>query len=110
VSVFHSVITSSRRTIPDIISLGLVGEEEARELYDYFFANCNEYVLVHDSKVDTWEAMRSRSPIALATIIAVGAMARDGAGAVSETQRNALQLAQALVLGTVFDRNVSLID
>ncbi|ORY30762.1 hypothetical protein BCR39DRAFT_528194 [Naematelia encephala] len=110
VSVLHNAITSSRETAPDIVDLGLLGEDEARQLCENYFTNCSDYVLVHDAKLDTWETMRSRSPIALASVIAIGAMARDGTGAVSDAQRNALQFTKALVMGSIFTRHHCLGD
>lgn len=87
---------------PDVIALGLVSEQEARELFELYFSGSNNFMPVFDPEYDTWDALRIRSPFSISSIIAVGARVRDGGGPMSETQRLSLDHARRIAIGTVF--------
>lgn len=90
----------------DFADFAICPENEARQLYGSFMDHCDKFVLVHDSN-DTFDSLRDRSPAGLAAVIGVGALARDGPGRPSAAQRNAMQVAHAYILGTMFSRSVS---
>lgn len=92
---------------PDVIALGLVSEQEARELFELYFSGSNNFMPVFDPEYDTWDALRIRSPFSISSIIAVGARVRDGGGPMSETQRLSLDHARRIAIGTVFAAVVS---
>jgi hypothetical protein len=87
---------------PDVVALGLVPEAEARELFDLYFAGSSNFVPVYDPAVDTWDALRIRSPFSISTIVSVGARVRDGGGYMSETYRASLDHARKIAIGTMF--------
>ncbi len=87
---------------PDVVALGLVPEAEAKELFDLYFAGSSSFTPVYDPTVDTWEALRVRSPFSISTIVAVGARVRDGGGYMSETHRASLDHARKIAIGTMF--------
>ncbi len=87
---------------PDVVALGLVPEPEARELFDLYFAGSSNFVPVYDPAVDTWDALRIRSPFSISTIISVGARVRDGGGYMSETHRASLDHSRKIAIGTMF--------
>jgi len=57
----------------DVVDAGLVNEADARELHHLFFQGCNIFIPIFDSHSDTWECLKSRSPLRLATIVVIGA-------------------------------------
>lgn len=87
---------------PDVVSLGIVPEDEARQLYDLYFSGSNAFLPIYDPVYDTWDSLRLRSPFSLSAIIAVGARVRDGGGAVSEVQRASTEHARKIGLGTMW--------
>lgn len=106
VAPFRQLRDMAERGTPEAMSehnldpLAELGEAETRELYQQFFVNAHDYVLVHDPKIDTLEALRAH-PMSLAAICAIGAKAR------GRDERKAADLAQELVQKTVFERRVS---
>jgi hypothetical protein len=87
---------------PDVVALGLVPEAEAKELFDLYFVGSSNFVPVYDPAVDTWDALRIRSPFSVSTIISVGARVRDGGGYMSETHRASLDHSRKIAIGTMF--------
>lgn len=87
---------------PDVVSLGLVSEEEGRMLFDLYFEGSNAFLPLFDLCHDNWDSLRLRSPFITSAIIAVGARVRDGGGPVSETQRVATEHARKIGLGTMW--------
>jgi hypothetical protein len=87
---------------PDVAALGLVGEEEARTLFDLYFQGSNAFLPIFDPVYDTWDSLRLRSPFSISAIIAIGARVRDGGGAMSEVQRSTTEHARKIGLGTMW--------
>jgi hypothetical protein len=87
---------------PDVVSLGIVQEEEARQLFDLYFSGSNAFLPIYDPSYDTWDSLRLRSPFSLSAIIAVGARVRDGGGPISEVQRASTEHARKIGLGTMW--------
>lgn len=105
-----SVLLDSVKSRPsrkhDFADFAICPDSEARQLYAGFMEHCDKFVLVHDSH-DTYESLRERSPAGLAAVVGIGALARDGPRKVSTAQKNAMQVAHAYILGTMFSRSVS---
>ena len=87
---------------PDVVSLGIVHEEEARQLFDLYFSGSNAFLPIYDPDYDTWDSLRLRSPFSLSAIVAVGARVRDGGGPISEVQRASTEHARKIGLGTMW--------
>lgn len=58
----------------DIISKGIVSEEEAVELFETFLARCNDTVAILDGVTESFEMVR-QEPVLLAAVCTVGARA-----------------------------------
>ncbi|WWC86390.1 uncharacterized protein L201_001266 [Kwoniella dendrophila CBS 6074] len=65
---------------PDPVDLGWCTLEKGKHLFDLFFERCGCYMPCFDPENDTWESLRSRSPFAITTIIAVAAKCEDASG------------------------------
>ncbi len=87
---------------PDVVALGLVQEQEAKQLFDLFFEGCHAFIPIFDLERDTWDGLRDRSPFLISSIVAIGARVRDGGGPVSETQRLALEHSRKIAISTLF--------
>ena len=87
----------------DLLDAGIVAESEAQQLFHLFFQGCNTFIPIFDTRTDTWDSLRNRSPLLFTTIVGIGARVRDGGGPVSETQRRALAHARQLASNTLFN-------
>ncbi|CAE6447708.1 unnamed protein product [Rhizoctonia solani] len=63
---------------PDVVTKGIISEQEARELFSIFYRGCSTFLPVFDMTVDTYDALHSRSPFCVNTICMVAARVRDG--------------------------------
>ncbi|KAG8762185.1 hypothetical protein FRC11_010572 [Ceratobasidium sp. 423] len=63
---------------PDVVTKGIISEQEARELFSIFYRGCSTFLPVFDMAVDTYDALHSRSPFCVNTICMVAARVRDG--------------------------------
>ncbi|TFK56556.1 hypothetical protein OE88DRAFT_1649912 [Heliocybe sulcata] len=72
-------------TFPDVVTKGIITEQEARELFRIFYSGCSTFLPVFDVNVDTYDSLHERSPFAVDCICMVAALVRDGGGAPSET-------------------------
>lgn len=63
---------------PDVVTKGIITEQEARELFAIFYRGCSTFLPVFDMAVDTYDALHSRSPFCVNTICMVAARVRDG--------------------------------
>lgn len=102
-----AVMSADRSTTPDLVRLGLITADQGRQLLDYYYRNCNDYVLIHDVQHDTWDRLQSAPPILLGSMLAIAASAKDGPAVVSEIQYNAMTIARGMLLMTIFGRRVS---
>ncbi|QRV97650.1 Fungal Zn(2)-Cys(6) binuclear cluster domain [Ceratobasidium sp. AG-Ba] len=63
---------------PDVVTKGIISEQEARELFAIFYRGCSTFLPVFDMAVDTYDALHLRSPFCVNTICMVAARVRDG--------------------------------
>lgn len=88
--------SGSKHLLTDVVSQGLVQEDEAKRLWDLFYQGCPQFIgifhldeehaivdqersLVKDSRADTFDAIRRRSPFLFSTILFVGGRVDCGA-------------------------------
>ncbi|OWT40828.1 hypothetical protein C362_01041 [Cryptococcus neoformans Bt1] len=91
-----------RNPFPDVVTKGLVSEEEARELWDIFFSGCHYFVPLWDKSYDTYETYIERTPFSTNSLLAVAAKIRAGNGPVDETFHRCLEEAQGIARSTLF--------
>nr|XP_019042265.1 hypothetical protein I302_08866 [Kwoniella bestiolae CBS 10118]OCF21195.1 hypothetical protein I302_08866 [Kwoniella bestiolae CBS 10118] len=87
---------------PDVVTEGLVSEEEGREMLQIYYMGSSNFIPCFDPRYDTWDSLRTRSPFALTTIIFVGARVRDGGGPHSATQTLCRAHAEKIAVNTLF--------
>lgn len=88
---------------PDAVELGIVSEEEGRELMSIYYSGSSNFIPCYDPSFDTWESLKVRSPFSITTIVLVGARVRDGGGPASEVQRRCREHAQEVAQNTMFN-------
>ncbi|BEJ14452.1 hypothetical protein CspHIS471_0402190 [Cutaneotrichosporon sp. HIS471] len=88
---------------PDAVELGIVTEEEGRELMGIYYSGSSNFIPCYDPSFDTWDSLKVRSPFSITTIVMVGARVRDGGGPVSHVQRLCLEHVQKIAQGTMFN-------
>ncbi|WVO13060.1 hypothetical protein L204_100670 [Cryptococcus depauperatus] len=91
-----------RNPFPDVVTKGLVSEEEARELWDIFFSGCHYFVPLFDKSYDTFETFIERTPFSTNSLLAVAAKIRAGNGPLGETFHRCLEEAQGIARSTLF--------
>jgi hypothetical protein len=69
----------------DFLMRGIVSEQEARIFYSTFFSGCHLYVLAFDPSDDSFDSMRSRSPVCFDCLLVIGA--RSALGLASTTYK-----------------------
>ncbi|CAK9787310.1 hypothetical protein CC85DRAFT_272355 [Cutaneotrichosporon oleaginosum] len=88
---------------PDAVELGIVTEEEGRELMSIYYSGSSNFIPCYDPSFDTWDSLKIRSPFSITTIVMVGARVRDGGGPVSDVQRLCREHVQKIAQGTMFN-------
>lgn len=88
---------------PDVVELGIVTEDEGRELMSIYYSGSSNFIPCYDPSFDTWDSLKIRSPFSITTIVMVGARVRDGGGPVSDVQRLCREHAQKIAQGTMFN-------
>ncbi|KDQ21446.1 hypothetical protein BOTBODRAFT_182777 [Botryobasidium botryosum FD-172 SS1] len=68
----------------DVVEKGILSEDEAKELYTIYFSGCYRLLAVFDPARDTYESIKSRSPLCFCAILMVASKVRDGGGPPSE--------------------------
>ncbi|WVR05573.1 hypothetical protein IAU60_002592 [Kwoniella sp. DSM 27419] len=91
-----------RNPFPDVVTKGLVSEEEARELWDVFFSGCHYYVPLFDKSYDTYEGFIERTPFSTNALLAIAAKIRAGNGPLGQTFQRCLEEAQGIARSTLF--------
>ncbi|WVW80458.1 hypothetical protein I302_102440 [Kwoniella bestiolae CBS 10118] len=91
-----------RNPFPDVVTKGLVSEEEARELWDIFFRGCHYFVPLWDKSYDTYETFIARTPFSTDALLAVAAKIRAGNGPLGQTFQRCLEEAQGIARSTLF--------
>ncbi|KAF9076108.1 hypothetical protein BDP27DRAFT_1313911 [Rhodocollybia butyracea] len=89
-------------TFPDVVSKNLVNEADARELFRIFYHGCSTFLPIFDYTVDTYDALRERSPFAVNAICMVAARVRDGGAKPSDMHRMCLEEVQAISCASLF--------
>ncbi|OAX44416.1 hypothetical protein K503DRAFT_765034 [Rhizopogon vinicolor AM-OR11-026] len=89
-------------TFMDVVTMNIIPEQEARELFRIFYAGCSTFLPVFDCQVDTFEALHERSPFAVDAICMVAARVKDGGGNASETYLQCLDAVQNISCATLF--------
>ncbi|CAE6401834.1 unnamed protein product [Rhizoctonia solani] len=74
----HEDLQAPDHAFPDVVTKGIITEQEARELFAIFYRGCSTFLPVFDMTVDTYDALHSRSPFCVNTICMVAARVRDG--------------------------------
>ncbi|KAF8711861.1 Fungal specific transcription factor domain, partial [Rhizoctonia solani] len=74
----HEDLQAPDHAFPDVVTKGIITEQEARELFAIFYRGCSTFLPVFDMAVDTYDALHSRSPFCVNTICMVAARVRDG--------------------------------
>ncbi|KAJ1301554.1 hypothetical protein OPQ81_008802 [Rhizoctonia solani] len=74
----HEELQAPDHAFPDVVTKGIISEQEARELFAIFYRGCSTFLPVFDMAVDTYDALHSRSPFCVNTICMVAARVRDG--------------------------------
>ncbi|CAE7145755.1 unnamed protein product [Rhizoctonia solani] len=74
----HEELQAPDHAFPDVVTKGIITEQEARELFAIFYRGCSTFLPVFDMAVDTYDALHSRSPFCVNTICMVAARVRDG--------------------------------
>ncbi|KZV93797.1 hypothetical protein EXIGLDRAFT_716777 [Exidia glandulosa HHB12029] len=87
---------------PDVVTKRLISEQEARELFKIFYEGCSTFLPVFDARVDTYDALRERSPFAVDCICMVAAKVRDGGGPPSEMYTKILEEVHNICSKTLF--------
>ncbi|OCF31845.1 hypothetical protein I317_03349 [Kwoniella heveanensis CBS 569] len=91
-----------RNPFPDVVTKGLVSEEEARELWDVFFSGCHYFVPLFDKNYDTYDTFIERTPFSTNALLAVAAKIRAGNGPLGQTFHRCLEEAQGIARSTLF--------
>ncbi|WWC96649.1 hypothetical protein V866_003521 [Kwoniella sp. B9012] len=91
-----------RNPFPDVVTKGLVSEQEARELWDIFFKGCHYFVPLWDKSYDTYETFIVRTPFSTDALLAVAAKIRAGNGPLGQTFQRCLEEAQGIARSTLF--------
>ncbi|KAG2015545.1 priB protein, variant 2 [Coprinopsis cinerea AmutBmut pab1-1] len=91
-----------RNAFPHVVEKGLVSEQEARELFNIFFAGCNLFIPLFDPAYDTYESLSERSPWTFDAILAIAAKIRSGNGPLSDTFYKCLEEAQGIARSSLF--------
>ncbi|KIJ49430.1 hypothetical protein M422DRAFT_777385 [Sphaerobolus stellatus SS14] len=63
---------------PDPAARGLLSERMARDLFSLFFDHCHPRMPIFDTRIDTFDSIRQRSPFCFCSILMVAVTARDG--------------------------------
>ena len=105
-AILQSALNSTARPEKNLVELGLISEDEAKVLFSSYTLHCSDFILVQDVRIDFWEKIRAGSPLLSASILAVGAMARDRTGPVSDAGRITTQAVKALIMSSIFQRKV----
>ncbi|KAG9035556.1 hypothetical protein FRB95_011098 [Tulasnella sp. JGI-2019a] len=90
------------RAAPDVVTKGLISEDEARELFQIFFTGCSMFLPVFDATMDTFDALHKRSPFCVDVICMIASKVRDGGGPPSETYKACSKEVRELTCGTLF--------
>ncbi|KAG8737967.1 hypothetical protein FRC10_007454 [Ceratobasidium sp. 414] len=69
----HAEQGAPDHAFPDVVTKGIIGEQEARELFAIFYRGCSTFLPVFDMVVDTFDALHARSPFCVNTICMVAA-------------------------------------
>ncbi|WVQ85715.1 hypothetical protein IAT38_007881 [Cryptococcus sp. DSM 104549] len=91
-----------RNPFPDVVTKGLVSEDEARDLWDIFFSGCHYFVPLWDKSYDTFETYIERTPFSTNGLLAVAAKIRAGNGPLGKTFHRCLEEAQGIARSTLF--------
>ncbi|KAH6916892.1 hypothetical protein BKA70DRAFT_1250880 [Coprinopsis sp. MPI-PUGE-AT-0042] len=86
----------------DIVTKGIISEDEARELFKIFFDGCSTFLPIFDVNCDTFEALHERSPFAVDAICMVAARVRDAGGPPSEVHQKLLEEVHNTAKATLF--------
>ncbi|EJD51772.1 hypothetical protein AURDEDRAFT_111388 [Auricularia subglabra TFB-10046 SS5] len=87
---------------PDVVTKRIISEQEARELFKIFYEGCSTFLPVFDARVDTYDALRERSPFAVDCICMVAAKVRDGGGPPSDVYNKILEEVHNMCSKTLF--------
>lgn len=90
------------RAVPDVVTKGIITEEEAKELFTIFFTGCSMFLPVFDVATDTYDALHKRSPFCVDAICMVAAKVRDGGGPPSDTYKKCLKEVHEITCATLF--------
>ncbi|CAE6484908.1 unnamed protein product [Rhizoctonia solani] len=96
----HEDSQAPDHAFPDVVTKGIITEQEARELFAIFYRGCSTFLPVFDMAVDTYDALHSRSPFCVNTICMVAARVRDGGE--SETYQKCRQEVEDISRHTLF--------
>ncbi|CAE6529338.1 unnamed protein product [Rhizoctonia solani] len=96
----HEDLQAPDHAFPDVVTKGIITEQEARELFAIFYRGCSTFLPVFDMAVDTYDALHSRSPFCVNTICMVAARVRDGGE--SETYQKCRQEVEEISRHTLF--------
>ncbi|KAG8897423.1 hypothetical protein FRB99_008163, partial [Tulasnella sp. 403] len=100
--VIDDATETPARAVPDVVTKGIISEEEARELFNIFFTGCSMFLPVFDAITDTYDALHKRSPFCVDAICMVAAKVRDGGGPPSETYKKCLKEVHDITCATLF--------
>ncbi|CDZ97607.1 er-associated protein catabolism-related protein [Phaffia rhodozyma] len=74
--------------ILDCVDAGLVGDEEARTLFELFWSGAHQFLPIYEPGRDTFDELKRRSPFSISVMCFTGARIRDGGRPRSELQTN----------------------
>ncbi|KIJ46403.1 hypothetical protein M422DRAFT_165228, partial [Sphaerobolus stellatus SS14] len=86
---------------PDVVTRKIIGEQEARDLFDIFYRGCSTFLPVFDSKTDTFDGLHDRSPFAVDCICLIAARVKGGS-APSELYNKCFEEVKSICCATLF--------
>ncbi|KAJ2932671.1 hypothetical protein H1R20_g4425, partial [Candolleomyces eurysporus] len=89
-------------TFHDVVTKGIITEDEARELFKIFYDGCSTFLPVFNHEMDTYDSLHERSPFAVDAICMVAARVRDAGGKPSEVHLKLLEEVQNIARATLF--------
>ncbi|KAK5037750.1 hypothetical protein LTS07_001217 [Exophiala sideris] len=98
----------SRHDRKDIIARGLIGEAEARHLFDMFMHGGNIFVPVFDPILDTFDSIRQRSAFTLTVVLYVAARHEHIHDPGNHTLQVCMEEARRLAADSLFENPSSL--
>ncbi|KAL6822581.1 hypothetical protein J3E69DRAFT_381752 [Trichoderma sp. SZMC 28015] len=93
---------------PDIISKGLLGQDEARSLFNVFMTTASNLLPIFDPILDSFDALRNREPFCFAVILALACRIEGVCGTNGDISQLCLEEVKRMVAGSLFQYSATL--